>query len=273
MKNSVLIICVLGILSLNAQNFQGKAFYKTKRTINISMDSTQVSSEQQQLLDEMLKKQMEKDFELTFDKEQSIYKEQESLGGIQRGGIQIIMAGGADILYRNTKEKRYVNQNELFGKPFLIKDKIKKREWKLVNETKKIGGYTCYKATSTREVKKFQSISKNGEKQEEKNPELKTITITAWYTPQIPVAHGPSEYWGLPGLILEVNDGSQVMVCNKIIINPKEKLLIKEPASGKKVTQKQYDEILKKKMKEMEKMNRQNRKKGDGNSIEIKIGG
>ena len=106
MKKSILIVCILSIFSLNAQNFQGKAFYKTKRNINVTMDSTQVGSEQQKMINEMLKKQMEKEFELTFDKEQSIYKEQESLGGVQQGGIQIIMAGGADILYRNTKEGR-----------------------------------------------------------------------------------------------------------------------------------------------------------------------
>ena len=161
----------------------------------------------------------------------------------------------------------------MFGKPFLIKDKTKKREWKLVNETKKIGDYTCYKATSSREVRNFQSVRVNGDEKDEKKPEIKKVTITAWYAPKIQVAHGPSEYWGLPGLILEVNDGRQVMICNKIILNPKEKLVLKEPKSGKEVTQKQYNEILQKKMKEMEKMNNQNRKKGDGNSIEIKIGG
>ena len=32
----------------------------------------------------------------------------------------------------------------------------------------------------------------------------KTIDIVAWYTPQIPVSHGPAEFGGLPGLILEL---------------------------------------------------------------------
>ncbi|MCF6349097.1 MAG: GLPGLI family protein [Flavobacteriaceae bacterium] len=270
MKKIILIILTFSFLTISAQDFQGKAFYKTKRKMSISMDSTQVGAEQQKMINEMLKKQSEKEFELIFDKEQSVYREQESLGGIQQGGIEIIMAGGADILYRNTKEERYVNQNELFGKPFLIKDKAKKQEWKLESETKKIGNYTCYKATTTREVKKFQSISINGE-EEEKEPEVKTITITAWYTSQIPVAHGPSNYWGLPGLILEVNDGSQVMICNKIILNPKEKLSINEPKKGKVVTQEEYRKIMEKKMKEMNKSFKSGRKKGNGHSI--KIGG
>ena len=33
----------------------------------------------------------------------------------------------------------------------------------------------------------------------------KTIEVTAWYTPEIPINQGPADYWGLPGLILEVN--------------------------------------------------------------------
>jgi GLPGLI family protein len=41
----------------------------------------------------------------------------------------------------------------------------------------------------------------------------KDVTITAWYTPEIPVNQGP-ENWGLPGLILEINDGKTVMFEN-----------------------------------------------------------
>ena len=50
---------------------------------------------------------------------------------------------------------------------------------------------------------------------------MKEITISAWYTPQIPVSAGPGNYHGLPGLILEVNDGSETVICSKIVINPK----------------------------------------------------
>jgi GLPGLI family protein len=48
----------------------------------------------------------------------------------------------------------------------------------------------------------------------------KDVTITAWYTPEIPVNQGPENYWGLPGLILEINDGKTVILCSKIVLNP-----------------------------------------------------
>ena len=83
----------------------------------------------------------------------------------------------------------------------------------------------------------------------------KEITITAWYTPEIPVSQGPEGYWGLPGLILEVNDGKTTILCSKIVLNPKEKAEIKAPSNGKEVSQKEYDEIVTKKMEEMSEMN------------------
>ena len=83
----------------------------------------------------------------------------------------------------------------------------------------------------------------------------KENTITAWYCPEIPINQGPENYWGLPGLILEVNDGKTVMLCTKIVMNSKEKVAIKAVGKGKQVTQKEYDEIVKKKMEEMMEMN------------------
>ena len=55
---------------------------------------------------------------------------------------------------------------------------------------------------------------------------METITITVWYTPQIPVNTGPGNYQGLPGLILEVNDGTETVICSKIVLNPKDEVNI-----------------------------------------------
>ncbi len=50
------------------------------------------------------------------------------------------------------------------------------------------------------------------------------VTVTAWYTLDIPISQGPGEYWGLPGLILEVSEGRTAILCSKITLNPKEKI-------------------------------------------------
>jgi len=280
--NTIIKILVLAltliVVRVNAQDFQGLATYKSQRKVDIKLDSTQVNSEMHQQMLEMLKKQFERTYNLSFNREESVYKEEEALAPPQPSGVQVVVAiaGGSDILYKNTKDQRYTNQNDLFGKIFLIKDKLKPIEWKLESETKNIGEYTCFKATTTREQeKRVGGISINKEKdldtEDEKAPEMETITITAWYTPQIPVSTGPGNYHGLPGLILEVNDGSETVICNKIVLNPKDNVDISEPKKGKEVTQSEFDEIMDKKMKEMKE--RYNSERRDGNEIEIKIGG
>ncbi len=98
-------------------------------------------------------------------------------------------------------------------------------------------------------------------------------TVTAWYTPQIPLGNGPSRYGGLPGLILEISDGQETILCNRIILNPKKGVSIKEPREGKKVNQDEFDAIMEKKMLEMNERYENNNGSDDGERIEIRIGG
>lgn len=285
----VLVLAFTAVLStLNAQDFQGEATYRTQRKLDIKMDSTStgVSKDQHAKLMAMMKKQFQKTFTLSFSKESSIYKEEESLDQPQLGGdgmqIKVIGAGGGgDILYKNTKEKRYVDQKDTMGKIFLVKDEMNSIDWQLQSETKFIGEYQCYKATYTKQVQVFKEMSfgsnsktnKEDKKEEqEKEPEMEERVITAWYTPQIPVNNGPAMYQGLPGLILEVHDGKLTIVCSKIVLNPEDKVEIKEPEKGKEVNQEKYNAIMEKKAKEM--MERYAPRKGrKGEGFEIRIGG
>jgi len=264
--------------SVMAQDFQGVATYKSQRQMDIKLDSTQVNSEMHQQMMAMMKKQFEKTYLLNFNKEESLYKEDEQLESPQAGGMMVVMVdtGGSDILYKNTKEGQFTSQNEVFGKIFLVEDEIEKRDWVLTNETKNIGEYTCYKATMTREQPVVVSrISVNGDndvdEDDEEEPEMETITVTAWYAPEIPINNGPARYQGLPGLILEINDGSLSLLCSKIVLNTKDKVDISKPTKGKKVNQEKFDEIMEKKMEEMRQ--RYDSDRGDGRNVEIRIGG
>jgi GLPGLI family protein len=81
--------------------------------------------------------------------------------------------------------------------------------------------------------------------------EPKDKIITAWYTPEIPVSFGPNNYWGLPGLILEINEPETIILCSKVVLNTKEKSAIKAPNNGIKVSQKEFDAVQKKKFDSM----------------------
>lgn len=139
-------------------------------------------------------------------------------------------------------------------------------------DSKKIGNYTCYKATGTAPVDKSNMMNyrpKEGAEEKMKNKteeERKTTNfmdmvempdekiIIAWYAPEIPISQGPENYWGLPGLILEVSDGKTTMLCSKVVMNVKEKTAIKAPTKGEKVTQAEFEEIMAKKIEEMQQM-------------------
>jgi GLPGLI family protein len=267
------------IVPCTAQEIKGIATYKSQRKVDIQLDSTHMNDEMRSQVMAMLKKNFEKEYTLDFTNDESIYKEVENLDkpSVSTGGMEFVVAtaGGSDILYKNTKKNRYANQNDLFGKQFLIEDDLEAIEWELGKETKNIGEYTCFKATAKRIVMATRVTESQGDENKEEKieePEEEELTLIAWYTPQIPVKHGPSEYGGLPGLILEVSDGRETILCSKIVLNPKEGVHVKAPTKGKKVDQAAFDEIVEKKMKEMDERFKNNRRE-DGNNIEIRIGG
>ena len=275
----LLLFLLCSTFSLFAQDFQGVATYKTQRKLDLKIDSTQVGGgEMQKQIMDMLKKEFQKTFILTFDKNTSVYKEDEALAPPSTGSRMIFISsdGGSDVLFKDIINQSITNQKETFGKQFIIKDRLKPIQWELHSDTKNIGNYTCYKATYTKEIEEsMMTFSSSDEEQKEEEPTtapvMKTITVTAWYTPQIPVSNGPESYQGLPGLILEVNDGDLTILCSKITINPKKAIEISEPKKGKQVTQEEYDSIM---LKKMEEMSEQYRGRGsDKEGIEIRIGG
>lgn len=276
-----LLFALMSLCMFAQKDFQGMAVYESKTSTDDFKKrfegNKEITPDMQKMIEERMKKMFEKTFILHFDKSASIYKEEEKLDAPseQRGGFRMMssMMGGGGTYYKNVKDKNYTVDREFMGKEFLIKDSLPNLNWKMESETKVIGGYTCFKATAIRPVSQtdFKNYKPKREKEEKKEEskaedkdkkthfmddfELpKEITVTAWYTPEIPVNQGPDNYWGLPGLILEVNDGKTVLLCSKVVLNPKEKVTIKASTNGDVVSQKKYDETVVKKMEEMRQM-------------------
>lgn len=277
MKTIVLTVTTLMfVLVTNAQNFSGKATYKTSRKTSFMLDSTSAARNpgMQKKMEAQIRKMFQKTFILDFNKTKSLYKEDVPLDNpqpqVDNGGLFVVgvSGGGKGVVYKNTKQNKIIEKKELMGKMFLIKDKLTKYDWEMTNEKKFIGKYTCYKAVYEREEENITFTIVDGESKEEKKM-VKRKTI-AWYTTDIPVSNGPGEYGGLPGLILEINDGNQTIVCTEIVMNNK-KLSLDEPKGGKVVSRKKFEKISREKSKEM--MNRFRSRRGDGNTMEIRIGG
>ncbi len=279
MKN-LLFFIALGatalITPLNAQGFTGVATYKSASKMTIKMDSSKVSAGEQELINQHLTKAMQKEYDLIFNNSESNWKEVEKLDkeGAYGGGVEVIMigsGGGNGLLYKNTKDKTSVKSTDSFGKLFLVSGELEPYDWEMTQETKQIGRYTCYKAVARRNITQIIISEVNGENEEKE--EIKTQVISAWYTPEIPVTHGPDAYWGLPGLIMEVSNGGRVLVCSKVVLNPKEAVAIEIPSKGKKVSSDEYEVIMKEQAEKMNKMYGGGKRKGNGGDIQIKING
>jgi len=284
---SILVFALLFSVNLNAQDFQGKAYYFSKTTMDMSRfgGGRQMSEQQKKQMTDRMRQWLERTYVLTFNKEESIYAEDEKLeapGG--RGPSMWGSSFSAGPQYKNVKTKTLLQDQEFFGKKFLIKEELEPLEWKMGTETKQIGNYTCFKATATRASKEIDwakatrrgggneenkktkdstkttevasTEDKKVETPEEEEPEM--LEIVAWYTPMIPINQGPADYWGLPGLILEVSTGNVIMLCSKIVMNPEEKEDIEKPSKGDIVTKQEYNDIITEKMQEM----RNNRGRG-----------
>lgn len=288
------VIAIASFLGLQAQEFQGMAVYESKTSTSEMKTRLEgnknMTPDMQKMIEERMKKMFEKTFILNFNKTASIYKEEEKLeASAQGGGFRMMssFAGGGGTYYKNVKDKQYSNDKEFMGKEFMVKDSLTSLNWKMEAETRVIGGYTCYKATAIKkpnatDFRNMRPRKDDAEKKEGAKPteEKKTnfldavevpkeIVVTAWYTPEIPVSQGPEGYWGLPGLILEVNDGRTTILCSKVVLNPKDKVEIKPIAKGKVVSQKEYDDAVMKKMEEWREMNQG---RGGNGGMQIRFG-
>lgn len=273
---SISLTVFLFTTSLIAQNFQGKAIYESKTNLDIDFSKSGIPVDRIKIFQERMKNNLEKTYELSFNKTASIYREEEKLDqNSSRGGMRfLIMTGGASGKhYKNVQTKKSTKENEFSGKNFLIKDELVAYKWKMEKETKMIGDQMSFKATTVvnmpvrREMRFGRRNIKEEDKREEeaiKKPTSEPVIVTAWYTLDIPISQGPGDYWGLPGLILEVSVRDTKIMCTKIVLNPKEKAELKEPTKGKIVTQEEYDEIVAKKTEEMRERFRNERQKSGG---------
>ena len=239
MKN-ILILLIFFTTYSYSQEFQGKALYMSKIGVDKSFMDNPRYGQYKSYMEKMLKQNTEKDYVLHFNSTESIYREQEKLDiDDGRGGFNwMAQYVGENIgkLYKNTNDKVSINETEFMGRFFLLTDPLVEHKWKMTGESKKIGKYTSYKATYEKEVEessfRFGSFNQS-QNQNSKTKKMKKVQVVAWFTPEIPIATGPSRYGGLPGLILEVSDDKTTLLCTQIVMNPTEKIKIKKPKKGK----------------------------------------
>ena len=249
MKKSIFIIAILLFMvsaSAKAQNFQGKIYYSSKSKVHSVQNMDKFTDEQKAAIKMGQDAASAKKYVLKFNKNHSLFTEDIKLSLLPTrpmrsgGGMNLINSPGN--FYKDLETKSYVNQRDLFGKQFIIQDELKTIDWQKTDEVKTIGKYLCFKATAQiANTNKYDDDDNQGE----------TITVVAWYTLDIPVSQGPGMYWGLPGLILEVQSEDVVYLCSKIELSKADDIEIAKPKAGKKISNKKYDNLFAQKLQDL----------------------
>lgn len=255
---AAIFILLVNFNFLSAQDFQGSAVYELKlvNTDISPVDDSTMDKAKADALAESMKvfHSRKRTFVLNFNKNESVYQEEEQLElptAPAKGMVIKMISSGFGKTYKNLVNKQEIIERDMFSKNFLVTEPLVEINWILESETKKIGEYTCYKATAVIPISKAEeeAYSKRVLEQQERNSlfldadKLLPQKITVWYTPEIPVNHGPDDLWGLPGLILEANDGNTITLCSKIVLNTKNKVKIDAPTKGTVISQEDYNEL------------------------------
>ena len=182
-------------------------------------------------------------FYLYYDNGESIYiQEKENVSEISEINlekdktkkIEIGKNGGG--IYKNFKTKEYLHEADVLGKQLLVTDKLEKINWEFLDDEKKIGTINCKKAKAT----------------------INNEEVIAWYNDELALQDGPKDFYGLPGLIIELIAEKKTYHAINIKKNSN-KLEIKKPKEGTKVSKAEYQKILDEKINEL--------KRGIGNSL------
>jgi GLPGLI family protein len=131
------------------------------------------------------------------------------------------------IISRDFEKNSAYELQKMLGKNYIIEDTLRPLNWKILNEIKEVAGYICMKASTFDPIKK--------------------VNIIAWFCTDIPISAGPEQYFGLPGLILEINVDSDAVLLTATKVNLKKDQTLpsfpKKP-KGKKINFETYNNLI-----------------------------
>jgi GLPGLI family protein len=240
------LICLTALRTLDAQAFEGLIVYQEDIKFDFSKSNGEAApNPQAKQFQAMLGDGVKWGSHLRIQGGKTLYLPdpaeavaapppgQGDFGAMMRNNMK-----SKDVVYRDTETEELVEYTDFMGKKFLVTGPPPIK-WKMTMEQMTILGYPCFKAIGNAND---------------------TITgpVEAWYAPTLPIASGPKNYGGLPGMILAVkggDNGAYVVYAAKIEQRPlTAEEPIAKPKDGKAVTREEFIQIKEEKTKEMEGM-------------------
>jgi len=231
MKKICFLILILTInIGFSQKKTSGKIIYKASIKLPEPKTKTPNYSQELKAIVNSVKKLR---YVLTFNSNSSFFELEKSMDlDIERLHRKAFSGKGKNSFYTNLNSSSCVEVKNFGGETFQVTNL--KPKFKLTNETKIIGGYKCYKAITSETV----YFSKFGIGMED------TVNhVVAWYTTEIPIQFGPLNFFGLPGLILELKFSTKTYTATDIKLSNKI-LKITEPTKGKKMTLEEYEALM-----------------------------
>lgn len=163
-------------------------------------------------------------FNYEFDDDKSIY--QPGRESDAKPGFFGSPANDNDVYSDYSKGTTIAHKN-VFEKSFLIEDSLRHATWKITNDFREIAGFNCRRATTII---------------------MDSVFVVAFYTDEITIPGGPESFNGLPGMILGlvINRLHTTWYATKVDVTDVNLKDIIPPKSGKKATNAQIMETLKK---------------------------
>jgi GLPGLI family protein len=143
-------------------------------------------------------------------------------------------------VFYDLKNKKKLEEMNFMTRIFIVESDIDEMNWKLIPKKKQILEHICMGAELT--------IDDN--------------TLTAWFTPKIPISIGPDTFFGLPGLILMIELNGEKLIVATSISSDVPEIESKEDFSEEiAISKKEFDKIVEEKVEEHKK-NMSNRSPG-----------
>jgi len=134
----------------------------------------------------------------------------------------ILHVGGNGKYYFSSKTNKSLWAHDVFGSDVIVVDTINSNDWKITKETKLIGKYKVVKAIKEKQLGND-----------------KVVDVVAWFAPEIPNSYGPIGHYGLPGLILELQERDFILFAKEVKFR-KKVIQINKPFKGKQLSREEY---------------------------------
>ncbi|NTW25535.1 MAG: GLPGLI family protein, partial [Lentimicrobium sp.] len=228
----IMTLCAALMVALSAMAQSGSVVYTETMKLDIHIDGMGAD------MAEMLPKERKVSRVLHYTPDACIYLNSEN---IDEQEVTEEMAGGGTMVFKmqepneqryfDIKNQKVIEQRDFMSRMFLIESPVDSIPWKLTGNRRNILGFQCIEAVYQKD----------------------TIITVAWFSPEISVPAGPGKYYGLPGMVLEVNidDGKQLISAISVTEGDVASLIVK-PKQGKKVSRAEFDKIVEEKTGEVQ---------------------